>query len=264
MPLRRALVCLLCLASLALPASAVTLRVCVDQMVHLPIMTPDLGGTVGMLVKMAAAEVGVELAVAPAPLGRCVENLKAGHVDAFPYAPYLPDSLPFLGYPVAKNGEVDPARAVAVLRNRVFRLKSGKVQWDGQRFSGQSMPVLATFGAVLVVDKLKAMKVNFDDNGKSTEANLRKLMAGRGDLVIAMETDGKRLLSQAEFGKAIEMLPASFSEAPYFLGISQRFIAKNPGLAEALWRAIGQIRQSPAYAVMEQQLIAEAAKAAKE
>ncbi len=250
--------------SLPLAAQAVTLRVCVDQVSHFPLLTPELGGITGVLLKMAAAEVGVELTTIALPIARCREAMRADLADAFPVTPYMPQELSFLSYPMSK-GRADPARAVVNVRNLVFRHRSTKAAWDGSTFSALASPVLVTFGASLIVEKLAGLSVRFDDNGKTPEVNFRKLVAGRGELLIAIDVDGAALLARPEFrDSGIEALPVPFTDEAYYLGISKVFSARHPGLAAKLWQAAAQIRQSPQFAAAMHDMLDQAAKAPKE
>ncbi len=258
--------CLIVAMLLALPVAgrAVTLRVCVDQVSHFPLLTPDLGGITGILLRMAAAEAGVEIATMSLPITRCREAMRAGLADAFPMTPYMPTELSFLSYPMNK-GSADSTRAVVQVRNMVFRHRASKANWDGSNFIAVATPVLVTFGAPLVTEKLGAMAVPFDDNGKTPEVNFRKLLAGRGELMIALDGDGAALLASPEFrNSGIEVLPKPFTDEPYYLSISKAFSARNPGLAAKLWQAQAQVRQSPQYAAAIRAMLDQAAKAPKE
>ncbi|MES2297850.1 MAG: hypothetical protein V4582_12465, partial [Pseudomonadota bacterium] len=149
-------------------------------------------------------------------------------------------------------------------RSVVFRRIGSGVDWDGSRFRQLNTAVLIPFGAVLLVDRLKAMEVAADDKGKTLEANLVKLLAGRGDVVIGAETSGFALLNDPQFKDKIEMLPTPFSEEPYYLGLSKQYHGANAELAERLWNAIGRIRKSPAYLREYEKAVRLAAKEMKE
>jgi polar amino acid transport system substrate-binding protein len=255
----------LCLLPWLVPVmgTAATLRVCVDDATHFPVLMPKLGGSSGILLRMAAADTGVELVVNTAPVARCRELIRGNLNDAFPMTPYLPQALPFFDYPM-KNGNVDQARAIGHIRNMVFRLKTSKANWDGTRFQRLAMPVLINFGASLVFDRLTAMQLRFDDNAKTLEANFKKMLVGRGDVTVALEGDGMLLLAKPEYRDKIEMLPKPFSDEPYYLAISKAFVASNPGVAERLWDAIPVVRASPPYLAALRELSEQATKAPKE
>jgi polar amino acid transport system substrate-binding protein len=240
--------CCFCLALLLMPAwaGATKLRVCIDSESRVPYITPGGGGTGGLLVRMAAAEIGVEVAFTALPLARCREAIRANLYDAYPGAPYLPEVLPFFEYPMNKQGD-DDTRAVFVARTSVFRRSGSAARWDGKRFDHTHGAVLTRFGSVLVVERLRQLGVQVDDNGKTVESNFRKLIAGRADLFIGSEFDGKQAMELPEFMGRIELQAKPFSDAPYYLAVNKQFSASNPGVAEQLWNAIGRIKHSSQY-----------------
>jgi polar amino acid transport system substrate-binding protein len=247
-------------------ASAVKLRVCFDTRPHLPYITPEGGGTVGMLIRMAAAEAGLELDVYSVPITRCREEIRANVATGFPTTPYVPSELDFLAFPTVQGVE-DPSRAVMMARTVVYRRKGSKVDWDGKQFTHLSTPVLVVFGSPMVSNRIKAMGLPMDDKGKSIESNLAKLLAGRADVALGWESDGRPWLARPEFSGKIEVLPQPFSVVPYYLAIAKQFVVEHPGAAEQMWNAIGRIKHTPQYLNASKELqeqLAQAAKASKE
>ncbi len=256
--------CLLLLILLTpLTGAAAKLRICFDTRPHLPHLTPEGGGTVGVLIKMAAAETGVDIDAYSVPVTRCREEIRANLAAGFPTTPYVPDQFPFLAFPMAQGGE-DASRSVMSARTLVFRRKGNKVGWDGKRFVHLKTPVLIVFGSALLTSRLGGMGVPFDDKGKSVDINLSKLLAGRADIAVAWESDAMPLLSRPEFAGKIEVLPQPFAVVPYYLAISKQFVAENPGVAEQLWNAIGRIKTTPQYIAAAKEWLDQAAKAPKE
>jgi hypothetical protein len=238
--------CLLLLLLMPLAGSAAKLRICFDTRPHLPHLTPEGGGTVGLLIKMAAAETGLEIDAYSVPVTRCREEIRANRAAGFPTTPYVPNEFNFLAFPMVQGGE-DASRSVMSARTLVFRRKGNKVGWDGKQFMQLKTPVLIVFGSALLTNRLGAMGVAFDDKGKGVDANFSKLLAGRADLAVAWESDAMPLLSRPEFAGKIEVLPQPFAVVPYYLAISKQFVADNPGVAEQLWNAIGRIKNTPQY-----------------
>jgi polar amino acid transport system substrate-binding protein len=259
----RSRACLLALLLFPVLAQALTLRLCTDEKSHRPYLTPEGGGTAGLLIQLSAREVGIDVQFYPAPTTRCREEIRVGLADGFPITPHTPALEPFMAYPM-KKGKPDGERAVMTARTAVFRRSASSVDWDGSRFSGLSTPVLVPFGAVLLVDRLKAMDVAMDDKGKSLDANLVKLLAGRADAAIGSETSGFALLADPQFKGKVEMLPIAFSAEPYFLGLNKQYYEANSELLEKLWTAMGRIRKSPAYLKQYEAALAQAARELKE
>lgn len=256
-------VCLaVCAAVRAAPAGAVTLRLCTDELSHLPYITPAGGGIADLLIREAAAEAGVTVELYAAPIARCREEIRHLLADGFPTTPFT-SLTGFLAFPM-NGAEADPGRAVSSQRGMVFRRRGSAAGWDGARFSGTAAPVLAPFGSVLLIDRLKAMGMPVEDGGKTLGVNFRKLLAGRADLAVGTEFSGQALLSQPEFAGKLEMLPLPFTEEAYYLGLSREFQSAHPEEVERLWNAIARIRRTPAYQAALRKAMAEAALTLKE
>ncbi len=243
----RTLSSLLCLLS-ALQASALAakLRICSDELPHIPYLLPGGQGTTGQLIRMAAADIGLDLEFYDAPIRRCREDLRANVGDAFPVTPYDPDTLPFLLFPMA-DGKVDRSRATTSVRTILVRRKGSEVSWDGAAFTGLERPVLVKYGTMMVGKKLASLQIAMDDTGLSPQSNFRKLMARRGDLAVCPEFEGLELLRQPEFAGKLEALPLPFTDDVYYLAITRQFDERHPGLADQLWNAIARTKRSPAY-----------------
>ncbi len=256
-------ICVLILCASAMPAWALTLRLCTDEHSRLPFTTPGGEGLSDKLILAAAKEVGITVQFRPAPIIRCREEVRADAADGFPTVPYTASLQGFFAFPM--NGkEADPARAVTTARAMVYRRAGHPVDWDGKRFAQLATPVLVPAGAVLLLDRLGAMKVAIDDSSKGLESNFAKLAAGRADLAIGSEYTGMVLMNQAQYKDKVEVLPAPFSDEAYYLGVSKTFQLAHPREVERLWEAIARIRRSPDYQRSLRRAMEEAAKAEKE
>lgn len=236
---------LLLAASLLCPAIAVgaTLRMCTDVNPHLPYLTPDGGGTVGLLVAAAARETGVVLVVHPASLARCRAEVFINLVHGFPMTPYMPELLTFAAYPMRGNAP-DAARAVVSARIMLFRRIGAPVAWDGKRLTGLARPVLVAAGSVTVRELFKASATPVDENGKSLEVNLAKMMAGRGELAAGFEEEGVALLRLPRFAGKVEMLPLPLVVKDYYLAVSKDYYFVHRAQVERMWDAIGRLNQA--------------------
>ncbi|MES2950961.1 MAG: hypothetical protein V4858_20695 [Pseudomonadota bacterium] len=242
----RLLLSLLLLWAMPTLASAAKLRICSDILPHPPYLMPGGHGTTGLLIRMAAQDIGLDVEFYDAPIRRCQEDLRANEADAFPVTPYAPDVLPFLVFPMA-DGKVDRPRATTSVRTLVVRRIGSPANWDGKALTGLQKPVLVKYGTMMIGKKLAALQVAMDDTGKSPESNFRKLLAGRGDLAICPEVEGHALLRKPEFAGKLEALALPFTDDVYYLAITKQFDAKHPDVAEQLWNAITLIKRSPVY-----------------
>lgn len=216
-------------------AEPLSMRMCVDTEPHLPYLTATLGGSAGELVSRAAQQTGVTIALRPAPLVRCREELRADKADAFPALAYR--QLPFMVYPT-RGGQADVSAAVGRTSYMVFRRTGTQVGWDGKRFNNLHKPALLASGAVAPLRRLTALRVQADDNGKTLRANFDKLLAGRGDICVGFRREGQALMALPEYAGKIEMLPRSLLENNYYLAFTDQFYRTNKAAADAMWQAI--------------------------
>ncbi len=245
-PLRRLLAGYLLFAVAAVPAQAVTLRLCTDEQSRLPYITPQGTGMADLLIREAAREVGVTVEFRPAPISRCREEIRVHAVDGFPTVPYSPSVTEFMAFPM-HGAEPDPGRAVSHIRSLVFRRIGTAASWDGARFVQLNTPVLVPFGSVLLLDRLTQMGVPLENTARGLEANFQKLLAGRAELAVGSEFTGAALMAQPQYTGKIEALPLPFSDEPYYLSVSKRFRDAHPDTVEKLWIAMARIRKTPAY-----------------
>ena len=222
------------------------MRICVDEQSNEPLITSTGGGMLGRLIREAASEANVAISFHSAPVARCRERLRLGAADAFPTTPYTQSLLPLLAYPSTRNVP-DERRAVIKARALVFRRIGSKAGWNGREFSGLTSSVLIPTSAALLIERLGALGVPFDDNGKTLEQNFLKLAAGRAEIAIGAEVGGLALLADPRFNRILEPVATPFSEEPYYLAVTKTYHAANSKDVEALWRAIERIRFSASY-----------------
>lgn len=231
------------LAAWTPPLHALTLRLCVEETAHQPYITPDGHGETGELIREAARLVGINVVFRAVPLLRCREEVRSNRVDGYPMAPYTPSLMSFVAYPM-QDGEADPTHAVAIWRMVVYRRMGSRVEWDGRRFRQLTTPVLIPSGATFLMDRLAALDVPMEHGSKTAEMNFMKLLAGRADMAIEVETKGEVLMRQERFRNGIEALQPAFAEVPVYLGLSRQFYESNTRAADRLWHEIARLRKA--------------------
>lgn len=239
---RLALACTLLAAAAPLHAGQ-ALRICSDDRAHPPYFYLDREGSVQTLVRMAAAQVGMKVEIAPMPVRRCRAEAQRGGVDAVLMTAFVDANARDLVYPM-REGRADADKSVAQTRAMVFRRKGSKASWDGKRFSLLTGPILVPTSYAFISHHLKQLNVPFDDGARDAEQNFMKLLGSRADLVILPENDGLELLRNPKWGDRIEVLPAPFTSQEFYLAFSSAFFQEHPAVAAAFWRAIADIRNS--------------------
>ncbi len=247
------------LAGLALaaagPASAAVvatdglpeLRLCIEENPYPPLIYADREGAIPILVRMAAHEAGLRVTFHRAPYLRCLAEVRGGLADGYPSVAHGIEGDEAYVFP-GQPGAPDPARATVSTRVLVYRRIGAKVGWDGNAFNALARPVLHERSGLLVAKRLRKLGVVADSRGKNTEANMAKLLAGRGDALVTFEVAAAPLLAEPRFAGKVEALPAPFFVENYYLGVRPDVYARYRDKVEAMWQAIARLRNSPEYA----------------
>ena len=231
---------LLALALAGRATAAPTLLLCSDSHPHPPLMQLDGQGTAQVLVRNAAQKVGLQVVFRTAPVVRCLAELRHNLNQGYPVAAYSAELDGLCAFPLRDN-QPDPQRATALLRAFLYRRSGDKVDWDGQHLTGPQQRVLTQRSQMKVAERLRQLGIGYDNGVDEVGANFAKLLAGRGDVVIAYETDAQALLQTAPFAGKIEKLAVPFYTLPFYLCLSRQFHDADPARAQRLWDEIGRL-----------------------
>lgn len=239
---------LLCGSGLVSPALAgdgKPIQVCTEDDDSYPWQFRDRAGLTDLLLQRVSARAEVVFDVKRKPWRRCLDELKAGAVDAVYKISYSPERAEFAQYPL-REGKLDLGRRLHMDSYSLYRKKGTDVQWDGKvlRVGG---PIGVQTGFSIAV-QLHALGVQTDDGSRSAAINLQKLLYDRVAAVALQTEEGDRSLeADAELRQAIERVRPVLVEKPYFLVFARHYFAQNATQAEAIWNAIGIERESAGY-----------------
>jgi polar amino acid transport system substrate-binding protein len=257
----RAVCTVVLLAAWASAQCAEPIRICITDIAYPPYLYPDREGSIQWLVRQAALHTGLRADFAPMPIKRCIAQIAAGQMDAR-IAGSSAVTRAGLRFPM-KDGVTDAGRALGSAREMLFRLKNSPVEWDGRQMEHVTGPVLMQPGFPTTELLLKRFGVQIDSGGKTLEANLGKLLAGRGQLAIGFEFYAAGVLARPEFSGKIEMLPIPIHEAGYYLAFSPAYYAAHGADVERLWAACAEVRHGAEYEALRQALAKGAGAAAR-
>lgn len=224
-----------------------SISVCLDNQPHPPYYYTDRDGTLLLLQRMAAERAGLKLVFHFAPERRCYEEIGVNSSDAVGAASLNESSLAGGVFP-HQGDKVDRKRALATGRAVVFRIKGTKAGWSGGQFHDLHTHILMPPGMAAGRTRLADLGVAIDDGATNIDGMGEKLLAGHGDLAIALEYDVQSLQKRKEFAGKIEILTEPFTETEYYMVFSRQYYAKHPQQAENMWNAIAHVRHSPDYA----------------
>ncbi|MBV1774772.1 transporter substrate-binding domain-containing protein [Burkholderiaceae bacterium DAT-1] len=233
----RFLLLLVCCVS-ALAADAPRMRLCTLDKSFEPYTRADGNGVLQRKIRRVAAKLGLQVHNVYAPRARCVEQLRSTAVDALIGA-YTEDRLTFAVYP-SRGGLADPSRALVRVMFRLYVRRDSTLSWEGEQFSFPPNPVVGVQAGFTHIDRMRATGARVDDGARTTEQNLGKLMLGRLDAALAMETEAAPLL-EGKYAGVLKALPQPFEETHLYLLVSRTFYQQHKQLVEALWRELALV-----------------------
>lgn len=230
------------LLGLLAPVQAGTLAVCVSDEAFPPFTFPQHDGESQQRIRLATARQGWQVEFVALPWRRCLAGVQQGLYSAVAGATATAEYLSFMVFP-QRAGQPDPRRALGVTRLVVFRPVGGSAEWDGQRFSGLTKPVLYLSGRSALRVLLARVRVPAVDTARNSTQLALMLLKGRGDLAIDHDYQVARLLALPEFQGRFEVLPALLGEAPIYLAVGSQLYQRHGHLVEAIWDEIGALQR---------------------
>ncbi|ELX13702.1 putative amino acid ABC transporter periplasmic protein [Janthinobacterium sp. HH01] len=224
-----------------------TVSLCFEQQDVLPWRTEKQGGLNFALLKMVGQRLDVHFDYHAIPWKRCLAELKSNAVDGAFAVSYKPDRRELGEYPGGQ--QIDVSKRMHIDSYVVVRKKGSKVEWDGKSFRNLDGAIGFQLG-YSVGDVLRAQNVEVDEGSQRADELARKLIAGRVAAAAIGGSDAHGLM-RGPLGPQLEELPIPIIEKPYFLILSHGMLASRPQLAERIWRAIEEARNSAAYKKLE-------------
>jgi len=224
-----------------------TVTLCFEQQDVRPWRTEQGGGLNFALLKMVEQRLDLRFDYQSIPWKRCLAELKANAVDGAFAVSYKPDRRELGEYPGGQ--QVDASKRMHIDSYMVVRKKGSKVEWDGKSFHNLDGAIGFQLG-YSVGDVLRAQNVEVDEGSQRADELARKVIAGRVAAAAIGGSDAHGLMN-GPLAPQLEELPIPIIEKPYFLILSHGMLAARPQLAERIWHAIEDVRNSAAYRKLE-------------
>ena len=220
-----------------------TITLCFERQEVLPWRTLNGGGLNFELLNQVAARLDITFDYQSMPWKRCLEQLKANEVGGAFAVSFAPARMALGQYP--GGAQPDASRRMHVDRYLLVRKKGSTLDWDGKKLSNVKGAIGFQLG-YSVGDFLRAQNVAVDEGSQRASELAQKLIAGRVAGAALGGGDVASLMS-GPLAPQLEVLPLPLVEKPYFLMLSHALVASNPQLAERIWKAVEEARNSPAY-----------------
>ena len=246
---------LLACAALAAPATAQqlptrTLTLCFEDIDVPPWRSLDHSGLNFELLNEAGRRAGIRLSYVAKPWQRCQSELRSNRVDGMFALSYVPERRAIGHYPPDAQSSGN-YRLFSGGYDLVRRAGSA-VDFDGRSITGLTMPVGSQPGYSIAAD-LRRSGYEVDDGSRDPRTLLRKLAAGRIDAAAL----GSNVLSALQVSQpalfiGLEKVSTPLVRKDYFLMLSNALVESDPVLANRLWQAIVDVRDSESYQAREQ------------
>ncbi|MRV73999.1 transporter substrate-binding domain-containing protein [Duganella sp. FT92W] len=246
----RAAAASLALAAWAFSSTATaqeTVTLCFERQDVKPWRTQQGGGLNFELLKMVAQRLNIQFEFQSVPWKRCLQQVQANAYDGAFAVSYKADRRELGVFP--GGGAIDNSKRMHIDSYMLLRRKGSKVEWDGKTLRNVEGPVGFQLG-YSVGEVLKKLDVETDEGSQRADELARKLIAGRLGAAALGGSDANNVMHSA-VGAQLEMLPVPLIEKPYFLILSHGMVARRPELAQRIWAAMEQARNSPAYKKLE-------------
>lgn len=230
-----------------------TLALCFEKVTVQPWRTENGTGLDFDLLREVGNRTGVTFTFEGLPWKRCLSELKANKMDGAFSASFSADRLEIGAYPGGRT--LDVGQRMHIDRYVLLRRKGSNVQWDGKAFHNLDGPVGAQLG-YSIAGHLRGLGVTVDEAAQRGRELALKLMAGRLAAAAIGGSEAALLMSsEPKVAAQLEVLPVPLTEKPYFLVLSHDFVAKKPELAQAIWKAVEQVRNSSEYRKLEREAV---------
>ena len=206
---------------------------------------PERPGITVELLQRVAQRLHIEIEFKRFPWKRCFAELQQGRATGLFSASFKPERQEAGAYPM-QGEQLDRTRRMYTSAYILYVLEGTAVQWDGATFLSPPKNIGAMRG-YSIVDDLKKMGLSVTET-KDIYVAFKQLHNGNLDAAAALELAADAILEQhrGEFPH-IRKVALPLVNKDYYLMLSHQFIQKSPQLAEEIWNALREIRESEAF-----------------
>jgi polar amino acid transport system substrate-binding protein len=239
-PLALAVLC----AGLSAPAAANgTLTLCFENKLVEPWRTVEQSGLNFELLKRVASRLQINFDYELLPWKRCLAKLKANEVDGAFTVSFNDERRQYGAFPGGPRA--DEKKRMHYARYFLVRKKGSLIDWDGKKFNHLDGKIAFQLG-YSVGDMLREQKVDVEETSDALHSVGRKVLAGRLAGAAVMDSDAALLMRGPLAGK-LEVVEMPLTERAYYLMLSDQLVRTRPALAEQIWKAIEDVRDSKEY-----------------
>ncbi|MES2018834.1 MAG: transporter substrate-binding domain-containing protein [Pseudomonadota bacterium] len=245
----RSLLAALLWAGVSTPLQAAgTLTLCFENKMLMPWHSAERDGLNFELFKRVEAKLELTFVYETLPWKRCLARLKANEVDGAFAVSFSEDRRQFGAFP--GNEQPDVKKRMQYARYFLVRKKGSSIDWDGKRFASVDGKIAFQLG-YSIGELLNAHKVAVDESSDPPFTVGRKLVAGMIAGAAMMDSDVSTLM-RTPLAPQLEVVATPLTEKAYYLILSNELVKAKPELAEQIWKAIEEVRNSKEYGKLVQ------------
>jgi polar amino acid transport system substrate-binding protein len=223
------------------------LVLCYEDVVQRPWSTPAGAGLNFELLKRVEKQLGEHFNYVAKPWKRCLEEVRTGAVDAVIGAADAPERRAFALVPTLPDGKSDPARALFTDNAYVYLRVGGGASWDGRHLRTPGNEVVVPAG-YLIASLLRERGLQPRELVKSAEDALRMVASGMADAAVLQGSEASRMArDDPRFRDRLRQVDPPFVALEFHLLVGRAAHAREAARIDAIWRAIGTVRQSAPY-----------------
>lgn len=202
---------------------------------------PPLPGIAVEMAERAAADCGAEPTFARYPGGRLLALMQNNSIDAVLMLSFTPERMALGVYPMLEVA-ADPEFRIATLTYAFYVRSDSGVTWDGTTFVDLDHPIGVNNGWSIANDLQKlGLPVKA---AKDTQNNFNMLLHNRIDAFAIQTTIGNAYIQAHALADRIKVLEPPISTKPYYLVFSHGWYAQHRDVADCMWRAIADQRET--------------------
>lgn len=245
---RHLLLGLMCMGLSAPLWAATKLTFCFENKLVLPWRAQDHSGLNFELLDRVEDRLSLNFNYLQLPWKRCLAKLQANEVDGAFTVSFSQERRAFGAFPGDTHADVK--RRMHYARYFLLRKKGSKADWDGKQFLNIDGKIAFQLG-YSVGDMLRAHKMPVDESNDTAYNVGRKVLTGRVAAAAVMDSDAA-ILMRSPLASKLELDETPLVEKPYFLMLSAALVKAKPELAERIWRAVEEVRDSKEYGKLVQ------------
>ncbi len=224
-------------------AQPAQITVCHENEDAYPWLLKDKPGYSQIMMQALEKQLGIPVKLAAMPWRQCLDELKAGKVDAAMNASYTKDRAAFAHYPLKMDGEADATKRMYRTSYALYKDKGAAISWDGKTLSSSG-----TIGAQTgfsIVAQLKELGAKVEDSSPTADELLSRVASGRYAAAALQTTEAENSLAKlADVRAKVERMQPALVEKPYYTIFSKNFFAAQGQTARQVWLLQGKLRES--------------------